>query len=151
MQKPAKAVFNIINGHTRQKVVDPITKVLENGAIVGLANHTVLVRRDESEVAIDDSGAPIRDRNGNITGVVLVFRDITERKQAEEALRETKDYLENLIDYANAPIIVVDTSLNITRFNRAFERLTGLEAQDVWAGLWRYSFQKEPEKIPWRT
>ena len=131
LQKPAKAVFNIINGDTRQKVVDPITKVLENGAIVGLANHTVLVRRDESEVAIDDSGAPIKDHNGNISGVVLVFRDITERKQAEEALRETKDYLENLIDYANAPIIVWDTSLNITRFNRAFERLTGLEAQDV--------------------
>ena len=69
--KPAKAVFNIINEYTRQKVDDPITKVLENGVIVGLANHTILIRRDGTEVAIDDSGAPIRDRNGNITGVVL--------------------------------------------------------------------------------
>jgi two-component system, sensor histidine kinase and response regulator len=130
-RKPAKAVFNIINEHTRQKVEDPVTKVLENGAIVGLANHSILVRKNGTEVAIDDSAAPIKDRKGNTKGVVIIFRDIAERKQAEEALRETKDYLENLIDHANAPIIVWDTSLNVTRFNHAFERLTGLESQCV--------------------
>jgi PAS domain S-box-containing protein len=81
--KPAKEVFNTINEHTRQKVDDPITKVLENGMIVGLANHTILIRKDETEVAIDDSGAPIKDRNGNTSDVVLVFRDITNRRQAE--------------------------------------------------------------------
>ena len=61
----------------------------------------------------------------------VLVTDITERKQAEEVLRETKDYLENLINYANAPIIVWDTSFNITRFNQAFEQLTGLLARDV--------------------
>lgn len=60
-----------------------------------------------------------------------VFSDITERKQADDALRETKDYLENLIDYANAPIIVWDAFFKITRFNHAFERLTGLKADEV--------------------
>ncbi len=80
--KPVTEVFSIINEHTRQRVKDPVAKVIENGMIVGLANHTVLVRKDGTEVPIDDSGAPIMDKNGKTTGVVLVFRDITERKQA---------------------------------------------------------------------
>jgi len=54
--------------------------------VVGLANHTILIRKDATEIPIDDSGAPIRDGDGETIGVVLVFRDITERKQAEEAL-----------------------------------------------------------------
>jgi len=61
----------------------------------------------------------------------VLFGDITERKKAEEALRDTRDYLDNLINYANAPIIVWDPSLNITRFNRAFERLTGHATDEV--------------------
>jgi len=60
-----------------------------------------------------------------------LFMDITERKQAEEQLRETRDYLENLLNYANAPIIVWDPQFRITRFNHAFERLTGLDAAEV--------------------
>lgn len=93
---PAMRVFNIINEYTRKEVDDPITKVLENRAIVGLANHTSLIRSDGTEVAIDDSGAPIRDRNGEITGVVLVFRDISNRKKMEEALQESEAKYRNL-------------------------------------------------------
>ena len=58
-QKPIKQVFNIINEHTRKEVDSPVTKVLREGLIVGLANHTILVRKDGTEVPIDDSGAPI--------------------------------------------------------------------------------------------
>ena len=78
------------------------------------------------------NSANIYDKGGT-TAVATIAQgqDITERKQAEEALRETKDYLENLIDYANAPIIVWDASFRITRFNHAFERLTGLDAREV--------------------
>ena len=78
--------------------------MLENGAIVGLANHTILIRRDGTEVAIDDSGAPIKDRNGSITGVVLVFRDITERKQVEQELRESNQRFR--LALKNAPVSV---------------------------------------------
>jgi PAS domain S-box-containing protein len=74
---------------------------------------------------------PLRDAGGNIIGTFGVSRDITERKRAEEALRETNEYLESLFNYANAPIIVWDPQFRITRFNHAFESLTGRSAKDV--------------------
>jgi PAS domain S-box-containing protein len=77
-------VFNIINGYSRRQADNPVCRVIKEGLVVGLANHTILVRKDGTEVPIDDSGAPIRDGGGETIGVVLVFRDITERKRAEE-------------------------------------------------------------------
>jgi PAS domain S-box-containing protein len=77
------------------------------------------------------SSTPVRDDNGVIIGSVSVVRDITELKRTEEKLRDTSRYLENLLDYANAPIIVWDPDFKITRFNHAFERLTGRKASEV--------------------
>lgn len=74
-------VFRIVNEQTRAPVESPVMKVLRDGAVVGLANHTVLLARDGHESPIDDSGAPIRDADGMIMGVVLVFRDASERKR----------------------------------------------------------------------
>ncbi|NPV91302.1 MAG: PAS domain S-box protein [Firmicutes bacterium] len=74
---------------------------------------------------------PITDCFGKVTGLVLSLTDVTEMVRTEETLRETKDYLENLINYANAPIIVWDSNFKIIRFNRAFERLTGYSADYV--------------------
>lgn len=75
--------------------------------------------------------SPARDATGKVQGVVLSLVETTERKKAEETLRQTRDYLQKLLDYANAPIIVWDPSGNITRFNHAFERLTGYSADEV--------------------
>ena len=86
--QPLVKVFNIINEYTRETVESPAERVLREGVIVGLANHTLLITKDGQEVPIDDSGAPIRDQDGGIVGVVLVFRDITERKEAETRERE---------------------------------------------------------------
>ncbi len=80
-------VFVIVNEDTRQPVLNPIHRVLQEGMIVGLANHTILVRKDGGDIPIDDSGAPIRNISRQIVGAVLVFRDITDRKASEKQLR----------------------------------------------------------------
>jgi PAS domain S-box-containing protein len=98
LQNPVKQVFNIVNEQTRREVEDPVAKVLEKGLITGLANHTILLRKDGSELSIDDSGAPIKDKDGKTTGVVLVFRDITERKKNERKLEEYSKHLEELVE-----------------------------------------------------
>ncbi|MGF7182552.1 ATP-binding protein [Tunturiibacter psychrotolerans] len=79
-------VFPIFNEDTRAPVENPVDKVRRLGTIVGLANHTFLVSKNGTEICIDDSGAPIRDSSGTMIGVVLVFRDITERRMSEGAL-----------------------------------------------------------------
>lgn len=84
--RPLREVFHIINEKTRLPCENPVEKVLETGGIVGLANHTALIARDGTERMLADSGAPIRDKEGKIIGVVLVFRDITEQKKMEEEL-----------------------------------------------------------------
>jgi PAS domain S-box-containing protein len=81
-------IFRIVNEHTRQPVANPVSQVLREDAIVGLANHTVLIAKDGTEVAIEDSAAPIRDANGAVSGAVMVFHDVTDRRRAEIALRE---------------------------------------------------------------
>ncbi|UUO08399.1 PAS domain S-box protein [Blastopirellula sp. J2-11] len=92
--QPLTTVFHIVNETTRQVVENPALKALREGIIVGLANHTILIAKDGAEHFIDDSAAPIRDRHGEIAGSVLIFRDITERRQSELALEEKRRLLQ---------------------------------------------------------
>jgi PAS domain S-box-containing protein len=80
-------VFRIINEDSRETVESPAANVLRSRVVVGLANHTILLARDGREIPIDDCGSPIIGDHGEITGTVLVFRDISERRQTEAALR----------------------------------------------------------------
>jgi PAS domain S-box-containing protein len=89
--RPIAEVFHIINEQTRAEVENPIVRALREGLVVGLANHSLLVSRTGVETPIDDSAAPIRSPDGKTLGVVLVFRDVAERKQAE---RERERLLE---------------------------------------------------------
>jgi PAS domain S-box-containing protein len=81
--QPLARIFRIVNEYTRLPVENPVERVLREGHVVGLANHTLLIRKDGNEVPIDDSAAPIRDGKGTLMGVVLVFRDISDKKLAE--------------------------------------------------------------------
>ena len=87
IDRPLAEVFNIVNEQTRQAVDNPVDRVIREGFVIGLANHTILLRPDGTEVPIDDSAAPIRDREARLVGVVLVFRDISEKKHSQSQLQ----------------------------------------------------------------
>jgi PAS domain S-box-containing protein len=91
--KALSDVFRIVLDGTHQPIESPVTKVVREGAVVSLANPTVLISKNGAERPIDDSAAPIRDRTGKISGVVLVFRDVTERKRGEDEQKHLRAQL----------------------------------------------------------
>ena len=91
-------VFRIVSEVTNEPAENPFLKVMREGNVVGMANHTLLVTRDGSQLPIDNSGAPIRDEQGKIKGVVLVFRDISKRRQQEDALETTLQRTQDLYE-----------------------------------------------------
>jgi PAS domain S-box-containing protein len=99
--KPLAEVFKIVNAETRKTVANQVNKVLENGEIVGLANHTVLISKNGSEYQITDSAAPIKTKQGEVRGVVLVFSDVTEKYRADKKLKESYNQFEMIINGAN--------------------------------------------------
>jgi PAS domain S-box-containing protein len=136
--RPLGEVFVIRNEQTQAIAEDPVARVLSTGAICGLANHTVLLSRDGHIVPIDDSAAPIRAKEGGLTGVVLVFRDITERREAERSTERARQQLEQnnqeLQQFAYAASHDLQEPLrNIAIYTQLLER--------------RYSKQLDPDAI----
>ncbi|MDX9795108.1 MAG: PAS domain S-box protein, partial [Kiritimatiellia bacterium] len=126
---PLERVFDIINEETRARVPSPVERVLREGEVVGLANHTLLIARDGSECPIADSAAPIHDAQGGITGVVLVFRDQTLEQNYRVLFQRMMDGFavhEMVRDESGQP-----TDYRFLAVNPAFERMTGLRAADV--------------------
>lgn len=106
--KALEKVFNIINEDTRQPVESPVKKVLEKGLIVGLSNHTLLISKNGNEIPIADSGAPIKDEDGNIIGVVLVFRDQSKEREIEKSLRDSELSYRGLFNSVQEAIYIQD-------------------------------------------
>ncbi len=133
--RPLAEVFDIINEESRKPAPNPVERVLKEGKIVGLANHTALISRDGMERAIEDSAAPIQDAQGRIVGVVMVFHDATERRRAEEALQQSekryRSLFEHMLDgFAYCRVIYENgapSDFIYLEVNDAFEQLTGLK------------------------
>ncbi len=118
-------VFRIVNEKTRQPVENPALRALKEGVVVGLANHTVLISKDGRERPIDDSAAPIKDSQGCVVGSVLVFRDITEKRQAQERLRVQQEWLRVTLASIGDAVIATDAEGRVTFLNPVAEGLTG--------------------------
>jgi PAS domain S-box-containing protein len=123
--EPLEDVFRIVNETTRRPVENPAARALREGTVVGLANHTVLIARDGTERTIDDSAAPIRDDDDAINGVVLIFRDVTERRTAERALEASEARKAAILQAGLDAIITIDHEGRILEFNPAAERIFG--------------------------
>ncbi len=143
--RPLDDVFRIVNEETRQPAEPPVGKVLREGLVVGLANHTVLVARDGREVPIDDSAAPIRGEGGAVAGVVLVFRDVTEARRAIES----RLHLAAIVESSDDAIISHDLGGVIVSWNRGAERLYGYMPEEaVGRPLTLLTLPGQAEEVP---
>ena len=132
--KSLEEVFSIVNEQSREVVENPVRRVVREGRIVGLANHTLLIRRDGGEAAIADSGAPIRNEKGEVEGVVLVFRDVSQERRSLEVLRESEEHYHSLFanmlnGFSFCKMLYKDGQPHdfvYLEVNAAFSELTGL-------------------------
>jgi PAS domain S-box-containing protein len=125
--EPLEKVFRIINEQSREAVESPAARALMSGTVVGLANHTILIAKDGSERPIDDSAAPIRDAAGAVSGVILVFRDVSERRRQHIAMHQ----LAAIIASSEDAIISKNLDGIVTSWNPAAERLYGYAAAEI--------------------
>ena len=139
MDQPVTTVFPTIHEQSRQPVADPVHKVLTTGQEVELTNHTLLLSRDGREVAVQDSGAPIRLANGAMVGVVLVFRDDTRRRQAEMALQQERTFLKSLVQTLPDLVWLKNPEGVYLACNARFERFFGAKEAEI-VGKTDYDF-----------
>jgi PAS domain S-box-containing protein len=125
--RPLIDIFRIVNEDTRAPVESPVDRVLRESIIVGLANHTVLISRDGTQRPIEDSSSPIAEKGGVITGVVLVFRDSTQRQHAEAVQAR----LAAIVESSDDAIIGKNLDGVITSWNAGAERIFGYAAEEL--------------------
>ena len=118
--QPIDGVFRIIDEATRRPVESPAVRAIREGGIRKLARPCLLVAKDGTECPIDDSAAPLRDPAGRVTGDVVIFRDISERRRTERALAKSLAYADDIIATLREPFLILDGDLRVRTANRAF-------------------------------
>jgi PAS domain S-box-containing protein len=126
-----REVFHIVNESTRLETESPVTKVIRDGVISGLANHTILIARDGTEHHIDDSGSPIRNKEGILIGVVLIFRDVSERRKGEKTRQQQQDILQTLFDHIPVIVTFLDEKQQLKWVNREWEQVIGWSLEEM--------------------
>ncbi len=129
-------VFRIVNENTRQEVENPALRALADGAPVGLANHTVLIARDGTERPIDDCAAPIHLAQSGTIGAVLVFRDISRRRQAEAALRASESRFRQLADSMPQIVWAARPDGYVDYYNERWYEYTGFPRGEYGQSSW---------------
>lgn len=134
--EPLDRVFRIVNETTRRPAESPADKVRRTGSIVGLANHTVLISKNGKDTAIDDSGAPIFDDRGELSGIVLVFRDIGEKRAAQRDKERLAERLSQFLAATTDAIVGVDRDWVMTYLNPKAAELYAADREIVGQVLW---------------
>jgi PAS domain S-box-containing protein len=130
-RQPLSSVFQIEHARTGEKTPDPVKKVLVSGSVVGLANHTKLRSKTGQEYLISDSAAPIKDTEGNLRGVVLTFRDVTEDYRMHESLRESELRFRRIYENMSVGVAQVSLDFTIVRANEAYCRMLGYSLDEL--------------------
>ena len=153
MGKSMDLVFDIVNKDTRRPVENPVKKVFREGKVIGLADHTLLLSKGGREYDIEDSAAPILTDSGEGFGVVLVFRDITEKKQTEEETRRQKELLQLILGSIADGVVVADANGKFLLFNAAAEQVLGIGATETTPDQWsdRYGVYLPDAVTPYQS
>ena len=153
--KPLREIFNIVNADTREPADNPVDAVLREGHTVGLATHTMLLSRSGQEYAIEDSAAPLRDANGKLGGVVLVFHDDTRQREVQHRLQESEERLRMTLKYAADAVFICERDGRFEFVNDNMSALLGyssaelvqMTAFDLVPADWRAIYRQGSEQI----
>jgi len=144
--RPLSEVFHILHEKTGQPIQNPVEAALETGSIVALGNETVLISKHGQQRPIADSAAPIKDETGIIIGVVLVFRDQTERRAAQNALVQSKELAERYLDVSAQIVLSLDAAGKIVMINNSGCQLLGYQREELLGKDWFQTCLSEADR-----